>query len=63
MAELLEENPDTWTAFAGRIPGDLQKIIQKQPAKLTELLREAAPLTAEQLGALIEQVKKMKKKL
>jgi transcriptional regulator with XRE-family HTH domain len=60
MAELLDENPDEWTALAGRVPEDLPEIIQKQPTEMPELLREASGLTAQQLRKLTEQAKKTK---
>ena len=61
MAEILGDNPDEWIALAGRVPGDLSKIIQEQPTEMPELLREASGLTAEQLRKLTEQAKKLKK--
>ena len=60
MAELLEENADQWIALAGRVPGDLPEIIQKQPTEMPELLREASGLTAEQLRKLTKQARKLK---
>jgi len=60
MAEILGENADELIALAGRVPGDLPKIIQRQPTHMPELLREAKGLTAEQLRALIEQARKLK---
>jgi transcriptional regulator with XRE-family HTH domain len=62
MAEILGENPDEWTALAGRVPDDLPKIIQNQPTEMPELLREASGLTAEQLRKLREQAKKLKER-
>lgn len=62
MAELLGENPDEWTAMAGRVPEDLPGIIQKQPTEMPELLREASGLTADQLRQLREQVRKLKER-
>jgi transcriptional regulator with XRE-family HTH domain len=62
MAELLGENPDEWIALAGRVPGDLTKIIQKQPTEIPELLREASGLTAEQLRKLREQARRLKER-
>lgn len=61
MAEILGDNPDEWIALAGRVPGDLPKIIQEQPTEMPELLREASGLTAEQLRKLTEQAKRLKK--
>lgn len=60
MAELLEANVDEWIALAGRVPGDLPEIIQRNPAAMPELLREASGLTAEQLKKLIKGARKMK---
>jgi hypothetical protein len=40
----------------------LPKIIQEQPTEFPELLREASGLTAEQLRALREQVRKLKER-
>ena len=62
MAELLEENADEWIALADRVPDDLKGIIQKQPTKIPELLREANGLTAEQLQKLTNQARKLKEK-
>ena len=62
MAELLEENADEWIALAGRVPNDLPEIIQKQPTKMPQLLREASGLSPEQLQKLTEQARKLKKK-
>lgn len=62
IAELLEENADEWIALAGRVPDDLPGIIQKQPTKMPELLREANGLTAEQLQKLTQQARKLKEK-
>jgi HTH-type transcriptional regulator, competence development regulator len=62
MAELLGENPDEFMAMAGRVPGDLPKIIQKQPTQMPELMREASGLTPEQLRKLTEQARKFKDK-
>ncbi|QDT34016.1 helix-turn-helix domain-containing protein [Thalassoglobus polymorphus] len=62
MAELLEENADQWIALAGRVPGDLSEIIQKQPTEMPELLREASGLTPEQLQKLTKQARKFKEK-
>jgi transcriptional regulator with XRE-family HTH domain len=60
MAEILGENADQWIALAGRVPDDLEGIIQKQPIVIPALLREANGLTAEQLKELAEHARKMK---
>lgn len=60
MAEILGENSDEWIAHAGRVPDDLEGIIQNQPIVIPALLREASGLTVEQLRELAEQAKKMK---
>ena len=62
MAEILKENADELIALAGRVPGDLPKIIQKQPTQMPELLREAKGLTAEQMQVLIDQARKLKER-
>ena len=62
MAEILEENPDEWSALAGRVPEDLPEIIQNQPTEIPELLREASGLTAEQLRKLRQQARKLKER-
>jgi DNA-binding XRE family transcriptional regulator len=62
MAEILGANADELIALAGRVPGDLPKIIQKQPTHMPELLREAKGLSAEQLQALIGQARKLKER-
>jgi hypothetical protein len=60
MAEILRENADEWIALAGRVPDDLEGIIQKEPIGMPALLREAKGLTAAQLQKLAEQAKVMK---
>ena len=62
MAEILNENADELIALAGRVPGDLHKIIQKQPTQMPELLREAKGLTTEQMQVLIDQARKLKER-
>lgn len=60
MAEILGENSDEWIAHAGRVPNDLEGIIQNQPIVIPALLREASGLTVDQLRELADQAKKMK---
>lgn len=62
MAELLNENADEWITLAGRVPGDLTKIIQNKPTEMPELMREASGLSAEQIRKVTEQIKKLKEK-
>ena len=62
MAELLDVNADTWTALAGRIPGDLQDIIKSKPSELPELLRVAGGLTSSQIQALTDQARRLSRK-
>lgn len=60
MAEILGENTDAWIALAGRVPDDIEGIIQKEPIGFPMLLREANGLSAEQLKKLTEAARKMK---
>jgi hypothetical protein len=60
MAEILGENCDELTALAGRMPDDLPRIFQKQPAGLSEFIREVDDLSMDELRQLIEQARKMK---
>jgi transcriptional regulator with XRE-family HTH domain len=60
MAEILDENADELTALAGRVPDDLPRIFQKQPAHLAAFIREVSELTADQLQVLTEEVRRMK---
>ncbi|NLF68852.1 MAG: helix-turn-helix domain-containing protein [Candidatus Anammoximicrobium sp.] len=60
MAEILGENADELIALAGRVPDDLPEIIQRRPTAIPELLREANGLSADQLRALTEYVRKLK---
>ncbi|MCX5671753.1 MAG: helix-turn-helix transcriptional regulator [Planctomycetota bacterium] len=62
MAEILGENPDEFLALAGRLPQDLAGIIQEEPKGMATFLREARGLTAEQLGRLTEQARRLKAK-
>jgi transcriptional regulator with XRE-family HTH domain len=63
MAELLGMNADELTAMAGRVPEDLQKIIQSQPEALPALLRAVKGLSPEQLKKLQDQAAKMHKEI
>jgi hypothetical protein len=60
MAEILGENPDELTALAGRVPDDLPRILQKQPARLAAFIREVSDLTADQLEVLSDQARRLK---
>ena len=62
MADLLGANSDEWIALAGRVPEDIPEIIQEQPSEMSELLRAARGLSAEELRKITEQVKKLKRK-
>lgn len=60
MAELLDEHPDELIALAGRVPEDLSAIIQKQPTRIPELIREAGGLSEDQLEQLTKEVRRLK---
>lgn len=62
MAELLDEDPDEFTALAGRVPEDLSEIIQSQPSLMPDLLRGAKGLNKEQLEKVLKQIGRMKDK-
>ncbi len=57
MAELLGQDPDEWTALAGRVPEDLTDIIKNEPQAMPALLRAAKGLTAEELRRLTDQIR------
>jgi len=57
MAELLGQDPDEWTALAGRVPEDLTDIIKGEPQAMPALLRAAKGLTAEELQKLTDQIR------
>jgi len=61
MAELLGQDPDEWTALAGRVPEDLTDIIKGEPQAMPALLRAAKGLTAEELRRLTEQIRGQQK--
>lgn len=61
MAELLGADPDEWIALAGRVPEDVEGIVQSAPKDMPELLRAARELTIEQLRNLTEKARQMKK--
>ena len=60
MAKLLNTNADAWIGLAGRMPDDVEAIIQKQPSELPQLLREASGLSVDQLKIIREQIRKLK---
>lgn len=59
MAELLDANPDEWTALAGRVPEDLPAMIQSHPVEMPALIREANDLSDEQLKLVRGQIRKL----
>lgn len=59
MAELLDANPDEWTALAGRVPDDLPAIIQSHPVEMPALIREADQLTDQQLQQVRIQIRRL----
>ena len=59
MAELLGENPDEWTALAGRVPEDLPEIIHE--SEVPDLLRSVKGMTPDQIRRLREKAEEMKK--
>ena len=60
MAELLGQDGDEWVSLVGRIPEDLTDYIKSEP-QAPALLRAVKGLTADELRALIEQVKEKQK--
>jgi len=61
FATMVGVSSDAWIALAGRVPDDLEPIIQRQPILIPALIREADGLLPEQLSKLIESAKKMKR--
>jgi transcriptional regulator with XRE-family HTH domain len=61
MAEILGENADELTALAGRVPDDLPRLLQKQPARLAAFIREVSDLTADQLEVLADQARRLRR--
>jgi transcriptional regulator with XRE-family HTH domain len=62
MAELLNANPDEWSALAGRVPEDLPEIIKNRPTEMPDLLRDVSGFSSEQLRRLREHVRRMKER-
>ncbi|MCL4199578.1 MAG: helix-turn-helix domain-containing protein [Phycisphaerales bacterium] len=62
MAELLGENPDQWTALAGRMPDDVAEIIREAPETMPALLRAAKGMTVEELKKLTEKIERQNQK-
>lgn len=62
MAEVLGENCDEFVSHAGRVPGDLPRIIQSRPDTIPELLRTAKGLKPDQMRELLERAKELKEK-
>lgn len=58
MAELLGEDPDQWTALAGRMPEDVKGIILNEPEAMPALLRAAKGMSAEQLREITKQIER-----
>jgi transcriptional regulator with XRE-family HTH domain len=58
MAEILGEDPDQWTAMAGRMPEDVKGIILKEPEAMPALLRAMKGMSAEELKKLTKQIER-----
>jgi len=61
MAQILGEDVDEWTAWAGRLTEDLPGIIHEAPKDVPDLLRAVQGMTTEQLRRLREEAERMKK--
>jgi transcriptional regulator with XRE-family HTH domain len=60
IAEILGENSDELTALAGRVPEDVQRLLEKHPACLAAFIREASELSPDQLQVLTEQARRLR---
>ena len=58
MAEVLGEDPDQWTALAGRMPQDVRDIILNKPEAMPALLRAAQGLSADELRKLTKRLER-----
>lgn len=62
MASVLEEPEDLLVVMAGRVPGDIAKILQEHPEEMAAFIREAKGLSPEQLATLTDEVLRLKSK-
>ena len=60
MAEILGENSDELTALAGRVPEDLQRLLENVPPALPPSFEKPGELTPDQLQVLTEQARRLR---
>lgn len=58
IAKALGQDPDEFLALAGRIGGDLRRIIRRQPSQAARLLRAIDGLPPEEVDALADAAEK-----
>src|SRR5262245_60717236 len=57
LAKALGEDPDVLLALAGKVSGDLQRIIRKRPKLFAELLRELKDLPDQAVLRVVREVR------
>src|SRR5436305_3423976 len=57
LAKVLGEDPDVLLALAGKVSGDLQRIIRKRPKLFAELLRELKDLPDQAVLRVVREVR------
>jgi transcriptional regulator with XRE-family HTH domain len=58
IAKLLNANPDSLLAMAGRIPDDLAELIHRHPLELPRLIRLVAGWKSDEIARLVENLER-----
>ena len=62
IAKALDQDPDELLALAGRVGADLKRIIRRQPANASRMLRAIDGLAGEDVDDLVSTAKKKRRK-
>ena len=61
IAEIFGEDPDEWIGYAGRVPDDVERLLQTRVPELSKIVRSAASLDSAQINHLHEVIVKLRK--
>jgi transcriptional regulator with XRE-family HTH domain len=61
IAKALGRDPDEFLALAGRVGGDLKRIIRRQPVRAARLLRAIDGLTETEIDELVDEARKRRR--
>lgn len=61
IAKLLNANPDSLLAMAGRIPDELAELIHRHPVELPRLIRVVAGWKSEEIASLVVKLEQIQR--